>query len=441
MEPGKSGEPRPGAGANPISVWDWWLTAAASLLFYLGVFFPYGRIIPIETDTQPYALLAGMALVLATRQWRVPAELVALLIVFLFSVGVALLGSPGMQAVRSVANYASLFLVTYATVLVLRSHGELLPQIFRGVVYTWLAVGFIQTVIYPDFLVFLVPRALGTAGSGGRGVVGLSAEPTHYGMFCLLLLVLLNLGRDRFGFSKREFRWHTALLVIQIIGFARSSMAILLLAMFVGCATRVNLFSVRRLLLLLVVGVAVAGVTGIVVNSGVISLDSTRMYTLLKALLDNPRLVLLVDGSVNDRVFHIVFAVVGMVDNLFLPNGFTAWPDYVVRTIPRFSPYAWQVTDTRIMTGYGAPLFELGFVGLLIPIVINVALFRFLRSDVRTQLVLGFALNAMLWTSIPLATPLVGFILGFLIHYKDRADAAGVDGGGVQVAGVELAGG
>lgn len=425
MELERPGVRQRDAGVDPVSFWDWWLVAGASLAFYLGVFFPYGRIIPIETDTQPYAMLAAAALVLAVRQWRVHWELVSLLIIFLFSIGVALLGSPGMQAVRSVANYASLFLITYAAVLVLRSHGRLLPIVFRAVVLTWFAVGLIQTAVYPDFLVFLVPRAMGTAGSGGRGVVGLSAEPTHYGMYCLMLLVLLNLAKDRLAFSRREFRWHTVLLLIQVVAFARSAMAILLLALFIGWAVLISMFSLRRLLFLLVGGAAAAVVVGIVVNSGVVSLDGTRMYTLLKALLENPMLVLLVDGSVNDRFFHIVFSVVGMVENFFLPNGYTAWPAYVVQTIPKFSPYAWQVSDTRIMTGFGAPLFELGFVGLLIPIIINVALFRFLRSDLRTYMVLAFALNAMLWTSIPLATPLVGFILGFLIHAKDRAGDAG----------------
>lgn len=412
-------------GVEPAVLGDRLALVVACALFFFSVFFPYVQIIPLESDTQPYALVLAAVVALAARRWLMPLELVPLLIVFLASIGVAALGQPGMQAVRSIANYASLLLIAYAAFLALGTHGRLLSVVLRGVVHVWFVVGLIQTVIYPDFLVFLTPRALGTAGSGGRGVVGLSPEPTHYGLFCLLLLVLIHLARGRL-LTDREVRWQSMLLAVQIVVFARSSMAVLLLALYIGWYAAVSMFSPKRALYLLASVAVLGGGFAALVRSGAARLEGTRMYALLGRLLEDPTLVLLVDASVNDRVFHIVFSVLGWVENFLLPNGYTAWEEYVTQTMPRFAPYAWSVSFTRILSGYGAALFELGFFGLLVPLVLNVALFRSYRADLRSFLIISFALNTMLWTNVPLATPMVGFILGFVIHYSRRQSDAGL---------------
>jgi hypothetical protein len=395
------------------------LTVAAHLLF-VAVFFPYLKVLPLESDTQPYAIMVSALVVLAAGQWRLPWELMLLFIVFAFSLGVAMLGTPGMNAVRSVVNYASLFLISYATYLVTKTHGHLLPAVLKVVVAVWFAVGLVQTAVYPEFLVFLTPRALGSVGFGGRGVVGLSPEPTHYGTFCLLLLVLVFLLKDR-QLSAREAWLLAGALMVQMVAFARSSMAVLIFLLCAAAFVVVHMYTVRRAFHL-VIGLLVAGGgLAALLGNGVVSLEGARLFTLFEKLLKNPKLLLLVDGSVNDRVFHIVFSVLAFVENLFLPHGYSAWPAYVVEGVRRFSPYAWHVTFTRIMSGYGSALFELGFVGLLIPLVLNVALYRYLRSEPRTFLVLFFALNMMLWTSIPLATPLIGFMLGYMIRQAEQA--------------------
>lgn len=398
-----------------------------SLLFFAAVMFPFLKVLPIESDTQPYALVMSAVLVLAAREWRLPWEIALLFIVFCYSLGAALLGSVGSMAVRSIANYASLFFISYAAYLALCHSGELFPRVLKYVVVTWFAVGLIQTFVYPEFLVFLTPRALGTTGYGGRGAVGLSPEPSHYGTFCLLLLVLVFVMRGR-QLSERETRWLAGALIFQLLIFSRSAMAALIFVLIAGWFLIVHLSTALRVFYVLVGLLAAGGIGAIAVGSGAISLDGSRMTSLIGQVIENPRLVLLVDGSVNDRVFHIVFTVVAFVENWFLPRGYTSWIEYMDIGVQRFQPYAWHVTTTRIMSGYGAPLFELGFIGALIPLIVNVGLYRVLRSDIRSFLIAAFALNMMLWTAIPLAWPPVGFIIGFLV-YSARFGEPGVIAG------------
>jgi hypothetical protein len=129
-----------------------------------------------------------------------------------------------------------------------------------------------------------------------------------------------------------------------------------------------------------------------------------------------PELVLLMDGSVNDRIFHIYFSVLGSLQYHLLPHGYSAWLPYLHRMLPLYQPYAWHVSDTRIMSGYGSALFELGFLGLLIPASITAALYRGFRKHGRLYLALIVFVNAIMWTSIPLSFPLVSFLIGYVAY-------------------------
>lgn len=398
------------------------LTSAAAAAFLFFVFFPYIQLVPLQTDTQPYALLLAGLLILGARRWALPAEFVPLLIAFLFSIGVAMLAPVRLMTFRAIANYASILLIPWATFLVLRMRNGFPPGTLRVVIAAWFVVGLVQTFVYPDFLVFLMPRGLGTAGRGGRGVVGLSPEPTHYGMICMFLLVLCFMARGRV-LARRDFNLLAAALIVQIVVFAKSAMAALFLLIGIATYIAVNLLSIKRLAYAFASFAAGGGSVMALIRAGIITVEGTRMFTLLGRLIENPRLLLMVDASVNDRFFNIFFSILGFLESYFLPNGYTTWGEYLDQTIPRFAPYAWWVSPTRIMSGYGAALFEIGFVGLLIPLAVNVGLFRFFGNDVRSFVTVALVLNLMLLAAIPIATPMIGLILGFAAYYsRDGAE-------------------
>ncbi|MGI9179358.1 MAG: hypothetical protein ACR2H9_02420 [Longimicrobiaceae bacterium] len=413
----------PGA-APPVLGWrratdrgDRLLIALLSGSFIFFVFFPYAQLLPLQTDTQPYALLISILAVLAVRIRRLPLEILLLLPVLLFSLPLALLGEASLTAVRSLGNYFSVFLIACASYVLLKAAGGFSVAAFKAIVVIWFAVGFIQTFFYADFLVFLTPRAVGTAGLFGRGVVGLSPEPTHYGTYCIFLLILtLLLARVKL-LSRRESAILAALLVVQITVFAQSAMTVLLLVLFAGLYVGINFFSLRKLVTSLVVLALLGGGLAAVLSRGWAPLEATRVYSLLTRLFEDPMLVLMIDQSVNDRFFHIFFSFYGFFENFGLPHGYTAWTEHVLRLVHQFSPYAWAVSPARIMSGYGAALFEMGVVALLVPLSLTIALRRFFGSDVRSFLIVAVFLHLVMLTNVPLAFPLFGFLIGLLAYY------------------------
>jgi hypothetical protein len=213
------------------------------------------------------------------------------------------------------------------------------------------------------------------------------------------------------------------MLLKQIVLFARSTLAVLFLAIFISYWVVVQVFSIRRFLCAIgVASVLVLAVTA-VAQSGALPLEDVRIYKVFLILLQSPELLLLVDASVNDRFFHIVFSLLGSVENYLLPNGFSAWFDYLDHVIPRFSPYAWWVSDTRVMSAYGGALFELGGVGLLIPFVVTLLLYRYFEGDKKAFVVAALCIHTVMMTGTPLALPLFPFLIGYLA-YRVQFDQA-----------------
>ena len=203
-------------------------------------------------------------------------------------------------------------------------------------------------------------------------------------------------------------------------------MAVLLLMLWGSLYVVVYMFSARRLVASLLCAALVAGVVVWMLNHDVQALEGSRLYRLAQRLLRDPMLLLLVDGSVNDRLFHIIFSFTGVVESFGLPHGFTAWADHVQRMMPRYSPYAWNVSTTRIMSGYGSAVFELGAVGFLIPLSVTLALRRFYKPDLRAFLVVTMFLNLVMLTSVPVAFPLFGYTIGMLAYGARRQNSDAV---------------
>ncbi len=406
-----------GAVAEPPTIVDGRLALAGlAATFYLAVFFPYIQLVPLPTDTQPYALLLSVLVLLAVRSRGMPMEIVLLFFTFLFSLALVVFGGGEFVVLRSIANYTSLFFIAFATYLLLKATGGFSAAALRWVVYAWFAVGLIQTLVYPDFLVALIGRGLGTSGFGGRGVVGLSPEPTHYGMFCIFLLFLTLLHAQ--ALSSREVKRLSALLIIQIVFFAQSAMAVLCLGILLAYYLGINFLGGRRVLPVLGGFTLIAGAMIAALQLGWFSLEQTRIFALFRVLLDNPSLLVRTDASVYDRVFHIYYSFLGFFQNFLLPHGYTAWPEYVDTVLLRYGDLGWWVTRLRILSGYGSAFFELGLVAILIPLAITLALYRYYRADRRSFLVMALFLNTILLTAIPLAFPLLGFVVGYLAYHS-----------------------
>lgn len=380
--------------------------------FFAAVFFPYIRVLPIGSDVQPTALVLGLCVFLASTTSRIPKETTPLLVVLVGAVLIAVITGVNATALRALANYFSLFIIAVATYGALKARRGLSTGFLSVTVWIWFFVGLIQTVVARSFLTFLLSNARSTAN---RGVVGLGPEPTSYGIHCLVLMILVTdlcTGRQR--------KWNLAALVIQILLFARSSMTVLFLALWglAYLATRAGL--VKSL-----IGAIFASALGLGILQALahltITVKGVRIFDIIRLVTAAPTLILVRDQSISDRVSAIVFSLAGAFQHWFLPHGFISWSAWVAEIGPRTARYIpYYTAGDRIMSGYGAAIFELGFLGLVIPYVVTRAASVRYARDRKRFITIGIVLNLLLLTAVPLAYPPIGFLIGYFCYYGIR---------------------
>jgi hypothetical protein len=114
----------------------------------------------------------------------------------------------------------------------------------------------------------------------------------------------------------------------------------------------------------------------------------------------------------------------GFFENYSFPHGYSSFSDYIGDLIMRFPELYWAATGgNRIMSGYGAAFFELGFVAFLSVIAMTVALRRFFGTDTRRFMVFALFINAILFSAIQLSFPLLAFLIGYLCYEANRQPA------------------
>ena len=198
---------------------------------------------------------------------------------------------------------------------------------------------------------------------------------------------------------------------LSILFFAKSAMAALFLSfMFVlYVITHVRL----KFIIYFIFGV------GVFINI-VSILDGTRLQHVLSLLWDDPTQLLMLDASVNDRFFHIFFSLKGLYDNYLLPNGFNAWLPYVSTQLIEYKDFViieWFSLSGRVMSGYGAALFELGIFFLAVPLLITFSLIKIYPTKINKVVFFSLVINSVMFSAIPIAYPPFAFYLGYL-NYK-----------------------
>jgi hypothetical protein len=83
----------------------------------------------------------------------------------------------------------------------------------------------------------------------------------------------------------------------------------------------------------------------------------------------------------------------------------------------------WVTKSNRISSFYSSILFELGIVGLIIPIIYSLIILKAYRYQTGNALMNLFFINTMLITAIPLSFTFVGIYMSSLIY---RANTQGL---------------
>lgn len=367
-------------------------------LFLFFVFFPYIQIINLGTDMQPYAVLIG-ALLLPFYKKKVTWSETLIIVIFSSSFLILMISELNILVVRSLFNYFSLLIVSFMAFRILRSKLINFDFFLKACIAIWFVVALIQSYISREFLTFIVSGARTTEN---RGVTGLAPEPTFLGIvFVFFILYLLHIDTRH----KKKF---IILCVIGIVLLAKSSMAVLFLAvlLFLYLLTHLSVKLIFAVFLLVVL-------TPVVISN----FEGSRLLYLFESVLDDPASLLFVDASINDRFFHIFFSMKGFLYNYTLPHGYSEWLPYVEYQISEYSNFViveWFSLGGRIMSGYGAAFYELGFFAFLIPIALFKVLYGLYSNNIRLFIFHFLFINIVMFSAVPIGFSLFAFYLGFL---------------------------
>jgi hypothetical protein len=102
-----------------------------------------------------------------------------------------------------------------------------------------------------------------------------------------------------------------------------------------------------------------------------------------------------------------------------LPNGFSSWGPYyysqVLQANDWLTPYWANLYPDRIQSGIGAVFYELGVFGFIVPVVfLGGTKRKFGRLTARPAVVFLTVVALTLLPATPIATPMYGFLLGYL---------------------------
>jgi hypothetical protein len=392
------------------------------ILFLLSVLFPYVTLLPFGTDLQPTCLVLSCAIMLRGNISKsVPAHLWLLGYMLLAAICVMFIGDTTFPAFRSLGNYVSIFLISLASYHFFNPAKVSVIHFTKMANIAWFAVGLGQTYMSGELLNGILPDVRRTVS---RGVVSLAPEPGYYATTCLFFLLLLFL-------FKQERSIHGIICVVQITLLARSS----IITVFLACSLLVYLataWTIRNVL-----AVTLVTASGWFVATQTPILENTRIADVFNLAIADPTSLTHTDSSISDRVGQVVFSLKGSLENYLLPNGFSSWGPYYYSEVSQandwLTPYWGNRYPDRIQSGIGAVFYELGVFGFIVPVVfLGGTRRKFGRLTARPAIVFLTVVTLTLLPATPIATPMYGFLLGFLFAPnrstapKDNINAEGL---------------
>lgn len=337
------------------------MRSALIWVFVLACAFPYTRLLPINSITQPYAMLLAVWLTIVychdipRAALRQAAPLgVCLLISCVMYVG-ALGNGVDFGSLKWLSGYVSAFFTFLISLYFIAVDSRTVKYALVVSLLGWLVVGIVQRSYDPTFLTSLTSERHREASAvlleSGRGVLGLAHEPTHHA-FHIILLAATCL---QLGVQPQILITGAAALAVLLL--AMSSSALLCLGLGLG-------IFVIRAHFLKALSVLFAGlvVFGLILQA---LPDESRVVDLLLALVSNPLSLLSVDYSLNMRLGGLIAAGISIGESLFVPHGIShlVWMNSISQYYSRF-PWLFEISEEGWPSGYLLVIYQLGLLSL-----------------------------------------------------------------------------
>jgi hypothetical protein len=365
-------------------------------------FFPYFRLVPTGSDLQPHFIVANALLLLMAGyllRWRIEVSVRLAYCWIMLLYCLVLFTAHQHFDFRGLSAYVTLVIVALSSYTMWR-YRLIRPVWIKWFVWAWFVVGAVQATLYRDFMTQILSRATTTEH---RGVVGLAPEPSFYATICFFIFLYMRMAGAAGQYDRRTVRLYGWLLVVQIALFAQSPIGFVMLYMY---------FAIRAVLTLDWRAIAfLAGAPTILFIVGYYLFADSRIGHLIGLVVDEPSLLFLAEGSINDRVAHIFFSIYGFLGSFPLPfgHGTGQWRQFLESNVPQFPVFFWVTEADRVMSGYGSLMFELGLVGVLMPAMV---LWSFLRHREIELKIVGLTITATMFSAIPMAFPMFSLLFG-----------------------------
>lgn len=353
---------------------------ALTLVVALTILFPYIQLLPISTDIQPNFLLAITLL----SPFALKVRRVDLLILFsiLFLLLFYTIANPTAASFRAWPAYITppLVLMFTRAWLLSPSNWPMLTTIMRHAFFVWFGFGVLQ-LLSGSVIMDLTFR---TDTTEDRGWMSLASEPSAYG-------TVLFLFAAYFMASRQYFLVLIAFLTTLVV--AQSAVGGVYFVILAAASLLMNARKKIRLLTILAIALAIF-ILVVDFQSLLDRLPEGRRITLLIQIAFSSDLHL-EDASIESRAGDLILAFDTVINGSPLGNGLDS--------------------GIRLKSGWGAYVYELGWVGLALALA---WVSYFLRAAARVNrdvLASTLAIVAMLFSSTPLAMPLASFVISALV--------------------------
>lgn len=401
----------------------------SSMLLFMLCAFPYISLVNTPFDTQPYAILYTsllfIVIFLFQKDLRIPKLIIPYILVCAYSIIYLTISPISSSSLRSLVGYFSVPIFALAGY---HTFKLLSPKIYMFVVWIWFIFGLLQTSINKQIGSFLLPRL---STSEDRGVTSLAPEPSYYAVTCVYLLIINDIYKSKSVYSKRVYQLFFVILVLQML-LAKGGLSIVFLFIYL-LAKAVSKPSPRKILGQLFIFVASFSIL-ILAFTSLPSLQNTRAGSLISRAIENPLLLLYQDGSMADRAAHILISFQSVFYNYGLGYGLGNWNEYSFSLSQAMGGITSDLAmirislSDRVMSGWGAALFELGIFGALFLLTFLYTMrrgYKVVDRSVKPVFVIGaITIFLVMMNAVPLSYPLFGYVVGIFIHlqYERKAN-------------------
>lgn len=387
-----------------------------SVIIFLFCLFPYISFVDTPFDTQPYALIFSLLflfIIYIFDDIKIPKLLIPFGIVLGYSIIMLYFSSDILKGIRNIVGYVSVFFLAIAGWSTFKNiRGK--HFIFATVI--WLVFGLVQTLIDKRFGGLLI-SSLRT--SDARGVTSLATEPSLYAVICLFFFILNDIFFARGDYSKKIYLSTFLLITVQIF-LARAGLGIVLffIYLFSKMLMQINIFRMITWLF----SMLTFGIFFVYLFSTLPSLQVTRLGILVQLFLKDPLSLFLEDASISDRMTHVIVSMVSLPFSYGIGFGLGNWGQFAPDIIPKLGWFIEEMAElnvglgTKIMSGWGTAIFELGIFGLIFLLsffyIMNQGIKKTKGNIKKVYISSMITIFFVMLMAIPLSFPLFGYIIG-----------------------------